>query len=171
MKYLIFLFTSFQLHANSIHVYKSERRLDLLDNNGKLIKQYKIMLGLNPNGAKSEEGDNKTPEGSYEIDQINPKSKYHLAFHISYPTNKQKWQAKLRGKNPGGDIMLHGYPNQMSEINYFLRPLNLDQLSAEEIIPMLSMYDWTNGCIAVKNEEIEEIAKYITIPTTIKINP
>ena len=171
MKFLLFTLFTTSLYANSIIVYKSERRLDLIDNNGQLIKQYKVMLGLNPIGAKSEEGDNKTPEGKYELDQINPKSKYHFAFHISYPNSKQKLHAKLRGKRPGGDIMLHGFPNEMTEIDYFLRPLNLSDLASEQIIPMLPLYDWTNGCIAVKNEEIDEIAKYITIPTSITINP
>jgi murein L,D-transpeptidase YafK len=162
---------NFNLFANEIRVYKNERRLEILDENQKILKTYKINLGLNPSGAKEFEGDNKTPEGEYWLDYRNPNSDYSLAFHLSYPTNKQKWHARLKGKNPGSNIMLHGYPNQLSLINDWLTKFQLSGEDESKILSMMPVSDWTNGCIAVTNEEIREIDQLIKVPTKIIINP
>ena len=108
----------------------------------KVLKTYKIALGGNPNGPKERQGDNKTPEGTYIIDSRNKNSRYHLSLHISYPNEKDKKRAKELGVSPGGDIMIHGIKNGFSWIGDLHTEL-----------------DWTKGCIAVTDEEIEEIDK------------
>jgi murein L,D-transpeptidase YafK len=167
--FILILLTS-NAFALEIKVYKENRRLELWDDQ-KMIKEYKIMLGLNPIGAKMEEGDNKTPEGEYTLDLVNPQSKYHYAFHISYPNTKQKIKALLHGKNPGSNIMIHGYPNQLSEINYWLTKMELLTESEEKVREMLAMNDWTNGCIALSNSDIDELKNMVSVPTKITIFP
>ena len=127
--------------ADKILIEKKERRLTLISK-GKVLKTYKIALGGNPNGPKERQGDNKTPEGTYVIDSRNRDSRYHLSLHISYPNEKDKERAKQLGVSPGGDIMIHGIKNGFSWVG---------DLHTE--------VDWTKGCIAVTDEEIEEIDK------------
>lgn len=141
------------LKADKVVVYKAKRRLDLL-NDGKRIRSYRISLGGNPVGHKKQEGDSKTPEGDYLIDWRNPKSKYTLSLHISYPNKADKAQAAKRGVSPGGDIMIHGLPNGW-----------------EAAGPALAGVDWTDGCIAVDNWAIKEIWKAVPNGTPITINP
>ena len=152
-----------------VRVSKSERKLELINEGNQVYKTYKVMLGLNPVGAKWQEGDNKTPEGSYALDFKNDHSKFHKALHISYPNKKDILKAKLRGKNPGGEIMLHGLPNDFSEMREWLASKNMDQMSDESIRSALPNYDWTNGCIAVTDAEIEEIFSLIDVPMKITI--
>lgn len=166
---LLFIFT-FSIQAMEIKVYKQNRRLEVVDQN-KVIKEYHVSLGLNPIGPKTEEGDNKTPEGEYILDYANSQSNYYYAFHTSYPTEKQKWKARLKGKNPGGNIMLHGYPNQLSEIDYWITKMSLQNEAEEKVRAMMPEYDWTNGCIALLNSEIDEIKTIIKVPTKITIYP
>ncbi|MBC7714919.1 MAG: L,D-transpeptidase family protein [Rhizobacter sp.] len=154
-----------------LHVIKSARKLELIGNDDKVIKTYKVMLGRNPEGAKSEEGDNKTPEGTYTLDIKHENSDFHRAFHISYPNLKQKMKAKLHGKDPGGEIMLHGLPNNFLEMSDYLNKIGLGSLSDDLIRAGLVKYDWTNGCIAVTDAEIEEIFAMVDIPTKIVIEP
>lgn len=139
--------------ADKILVEKKERRLTLLSKD-KVLRTYKIALGGDPEGPKERQGDNKTPEGTYVIDARNGDSRYHLSLHISYPNEKDKIRAKELGVSPGGDIMIHGIKNGLSQIG---------ALHAE--------YDWTRGCIAVTDEEIEEIDKLAPIGTIIEIRP
>jgi len=139
--------------ADKILIEKEERRMTLLSK-GKVLKTYKIALGGNPNGPKEREGDNKTPEGTYTIDSRNRDSIYHLSLHISYPNDKDKQHAKELGVSPGGDIMIHGIKNGYSWVG---------DLHAE--------VDWTKGCIAVTDEEIEEIDKLTPNGTVVEIRP
>jgi tetratricopeptide (TPR) repeat protein len=139
--------------ADRILVEKSARRLMLISQ-GEVLKTYKIALGGNPIGPKERQGDNKTPEGTYVIDARNRDSRFHLSLHISYPNERDKNRAKELGDSPGGDIMIHGIKNGSSWVG---------DAHAE--------IDWTKGCIAVTNEEIEEIAKLAPNGTIVEIRP
>lgn len=132
---------------------KSERKLTLLAGQTE-IKSYKVSLGKNPVGPKRQKGDNKTPEGSYIIDKHSPKSSFHFSLHISYPSATDRERAQRAGVNPGGDIMIHGIKNGMGWIGSLHR-----------------WVDWTQGCIAVTNEEIEEIYALVSDGTPIEIQP
>ncbi len=138
---------------DKILIEKKERRLILLSK-GKALKTYQIALGGNPNGPKERQGDNKTPEGTYVIDSRNRNSRYHLSLHISYPNEKDKKRAKELGVSPGGDIMIHGIKNGLSWVG-----------------DMHTDVDWTKGCIAVTDEEIEEIEKLAPNGTVVEIRP
>jgi len=139
--------------ADKILIEKKERRLTLISK-GKALKTYQIALGGNPNGPKERQGDNKTPEGTYIIDSRNKDSRYHLSLHISYPNEKDKKRAKQLGVSPGGDIMIHGIKNGFSWAG---------DLHAE--------IDWTKGCIAVTDQEIEEIDSLAPNGTIVEIRP
>jgi len=139
--------------ADKILIEKKERRLTLISK-GKVLKTYKIALGGNPNGPKERQGDNKTPEGTYVIDSRNKDSRYHLSLHISYPNEKDKKRAKELGVSPGGDVMIHGVKNGFSWVGDFHTEA-----------------DWTKGCIAVTDEEIEEIEKLAPNGTIVEIRP
>jgi murein L,D-transpeptidase YafK len=136
-----------------ILVEKAERKLSIL-RIGNVIKTYRVALGGNPVGAKEQEGDMKTPEGVYTIDYRNPNSDYHLALHISYPSDEDSARAAQRGLNAGFDIMIHGLPNGRGWIGAAHR-----------------QKDWTAGCIAVTDEEIEEIWRVTPDGTAIEIRP
>lgn len=127
-------------------VYKQSRRMYLLHDT-RILKSYNIGLGWSPVGDKQVEGDGKTPEGHYLIDRRNPDSRYHLSIGISYPDARDMAEAKALGKAPGGDIFIHGQGKL------------LDQL----------LPDWTYGCIAVTNKEIEEIYAMVRDGTPISI--
>jgi tetratricopeptide (TPR) repeat protein len=139
--------------VEKILVEKKERRLMLISN-GTVIKTYKIALGGNPTGPKERQGDNKTPEGIYFIDAKNMDSRYYLSLHISYPNEKDKQRAKELGVSPGGDIMIHGIKNGFSWVG-----------------DAHTEVDWTKGCIAVTDKEIEEINTFAPIGTTVEIRP
>lgn len=140
-------------NIDRIVVHKSIRTLQLYANN-KLIKTYKIALGRNPIGHKQQEGDSKTPEGLYYITHHNPRSSYHLSLGISYPNKQDKENAQKHNVSAGGDIMIHGLPNYAPFFGAFH-----------------SLKDWTQGCIAVTNSEIEEIYKAVSDGTPIEILP
>jgi len=139
--------------ADKVLIEKIERRLTLLSK-GEVIKTYKIALGGQPVGPKERQGDNKTPEGFYIIDSRNRDSGYHLSLHISYPNKKDKMRAKELGVSPGGDIMIHGIKNGLSWVG-----------------PSHAEVDWTNGCIAVSDEEMEEIYKLVPNGAIVEIRP
>jgi murein L,D-transpeptidase YafK len=138
---------------DKVLIEKKERRLMLLSK-GEVIKTYKIALGGNPIGPKERKGDNKTPEGTYFIDSRNRDSGYHLSLHISYPNDKDKMRAKELGVSPGGDIMIHGIKNGLTWVG----------ASHAEV-------DWTKGCIAVTDEEMEEIYRLVPNNTIVEIRP
>jgi len=149
----IFTLSTQKGSVDKILIEKKDRRLMLISK-GEVLKTYKIALGGNPNGPKERQGDNKTPEGTYFIDSRNKDSLYHLSLHISYPNERDKKRAKERGVSPGGNIMIHGIKNGFSWVGD----------SHSEV-------DWTKGCIAVTDEEIEEIAKVALNGTTVEIRP
>ncbi len=132
--------------VTSIVVNKGARRLYLL-NNEQILRSYNFELGFAPEGHKQFRGDGKTPEGTYLIDRRNPRSAYHLSVGISYPNARDIAYAKSMGREPGGDIFIHGQPNHEK---------------AEGP-------DWTAGCIAVQNHEIEEIYAMVQTGTVITL--
>jgi murein L,D-transpeptidase YafK len=146
-----FLLSSVQ--ADYILVEKVARRLTLFVNNRK-IKTYKIALGRNPIGPKLEKGDMRTPEGLYYIDARNPESKYHMSLHLSYPNEVDLEIAALASVSPGGNIMIHGAGEEYAWMGKFH-----------------VVHDWTEGCIAVTNDEIEEIWNIVPDGTIIEIRP
>lgn len=166
MGMLFFAILSFHAQANytpaksailpkieSILVEKHKHSMTVFYHN-QPTKQYRIALGFTPKGHKVSEGDGRTPEGQYYIVDKNPNSKFHLSLKISYPSPKDKHSAKKKGLNPGGDIMIHGLSAYNSQAGKWH-----------------TMRDWTLGCIAVTNEEIEEIFRLADIGTPIKIIP
>ena len=139
--------------ADLVIVEKSTKIMTLLTK-GQKIKSYKIALGGSPYGHKVQEGDQRTPEGRYILDYKKADSAYHLAIHISYPNVVDTLRAKALGVDPGGQIMIHG-ENPKSK------------LSPRE----QQKYNWTNGCIAVTNQEMDEIWRLISPGTPIEIWP
>lgn len=140
-------------NAEWILVEKSARRLTLFRNN-RPLKSYAIALGRQPEGPKRFQGDNKTPEGRYVIDSRKRGSAYHRALHISYPSPDDAAFAAKQKRSAGGDVMIHGLPNGMGSLG----KLHL-------------LRDWTAGCIAVTNAEIEEIWRAVPDGTPIEIRP
>jgi murein L,D-transpeptidase YafK len=138
---------------DKILVEKSKRKLHLISA-GEVIKSYRVALGKSPVGHKEYEGDNRTPEGVYTINDKNPNSSYYLNLGISYPNETDRAHAAGLGKSPGGDIKIHGIKNGMWYIGRLHR-----------------LKDWTAGCIAVTNAEMEEIYRHVPIGTPIEIKP
>ena len=134
--------------VTKLEVDKSERKLRLYSGS-RVIRTMDIGLGFNPVGHKFREGDGKTPQGRYYIDRKNPYSSFHLSLGISYPNQQDRTKAWNSGYSPGGDIMIHGLPNNGT-------------------IP--SSRDWTRGCIAVANTEIEYLYKVVDVGTPIIIH-
>lgn len=131
-----------------VQIMKSQRKMQLLAGNT-IIREYDIDLGRVPVGDKRIEGDGKTPEGVYVIDRLNPKSRFYRSIGISYPNAKDRAEARALGKSPGGDIFIHGQPN------FFMAPGP----------------DWTEGCIAVTNADMNEIFQFVPVGTQIIIYP
>ena len=136
---------------DKVLVDKAARQLQLLSA-GEVIKTYHIALGGNPVGHKRQQGDERTPSGTYTLDYKNEKSKFYRSIHISYPNATDKARAKSLGVNAGGDIMIHGQKN------------GLGHLAA-----ITQKRDWTEGCIAVTNNEMDEIMAAVKIGTPIEI--
>jgi murein L,D-transpeptidase YafK len=132
--------------ADEIHVVKHQRRMDLL-RKGKVIRSYSIRLGDQPRGHKRQQGDERTPEGRYAITYRNPKSAFHLSLRISYPNAADRAQARARGVDPGGDIVIHGGT------------------------PPGYWRDWTDGCIALMDKQMEEVWSLVPTGTPIVIDP
>ena len=133
------------LRVDRIAIHKGRREMLLLSGDA-VVRQYRVALGRNPVGPKLQEGDGKTPEGHYAIDRRNPQSAYHLSLHISYPEAADRDRARATGVDPGGDIMIHGLKNGERREG-----------------------DWTQGCIAVTNEEMDEIWKLVADGTRVAI--
>lgn len=150
---LAFATTSRAETIDRVAVFKQQRKL-VLYSHGKEIKSYHVALGSEPVGPKSRQGDHRTPEGSYVLDRKNDKSRFYRAFHISYPNPQQEAEAKRLGIDPGGDIMLHGLPNDFGWIG-----------------KLHTLHDWTDGCIAVTNDEMDELWRLVPLGTPIDIFP
>ena len=137
--------------ADFVLVDKSERVLTLYAD-GRAYRAYRgIQLGDAPQGHKQFQGDERTPEGRYTIDYANPESSYWLSLHISYPNDADRAYAEAYGRSPGGEIFIHGQPNW----------LPMGRLPG----------DWTDGCIALSNAEIEELWQLVPDGTPIEIRP
>lgn len=132
--------------ADRIVVDKAQRRMQLFQKNT-VIRTYSILLGDAPSGHKRQQGDERTPEGDYRISGRNPNSRFHLSLRVSYPNEADRKQARARGVDPGGDIMIHGGT------------------------PAGYRRDWTDGCIALTNQQIEEVWSLVPTGTPIRINP
>ncbi len=143
--------------AERILVLKGARRLELI-RDGKIVAAYPIGLGRHPVGPKEREGDGRTPEGDYVIDGRNPDSHYDLSLRISYPNAADIARARRLGVPPGGDIMIHGLPNDVSP-------------SERHRVEVLGMPDWTAGCIAVSDAAIATLWREVPNGTPIDIRP
>ncbi|MDV7145687.1 L,D-transpeptidase family protein [Tropicimonas sp. TH_r6] len=119
---------------------------------GQIRKRYSIALGFAPDGDKLQQGDGKTPEGIYRIDRRNAQSSYHLSLGIDYPRAEDRAEAAEKGVSPGGDIFIHGQPNSVAD-------------------NMMIPGDWTAGCVALTNAEIQELFKYTPVGTEVEIRP
>lgn len=139
--------------ADKVIVIKSKRLLVLM-REGEILKAYRVALGKKPVGRKTNAGDKKTPEGVYFIDYRNPESRFHKSLRISYPNESDILNAEKSERTPGGDIMIHGLPDNLKELDTLHR-----------------FSDWTDGCIAVTNSEIEEIWTLVPDGTTVEIKP
>ena len=139
--------------ADSILILKTDHVLELLAG-GKVIRTYKVALGRGGLAPKEREGDGRTPEGNYLIDMRNADSHYHGALHVSYPNAEDRKRAAKLGVSPGGAIMIHGLPNGMGWLGAAHR-----------------LYDWTLGCIAVTDAEIDEIWNLVPVGTPVEIRP
>jgi murein L,D-transpeptidase YafK len=139
--------------ADRVVIKKSERQL-LLMRGKQVLKSAKIALGLVPDGHKREEGDFRTPEGNYLLDKRNPDSDFFLSIRVSYPNAEDQRRAANRGVAPGGQIMIHGQPNEPKHNAEFYRRT-----------------DWTDGCIAVSNSDMVDIWLMTTVNTPITILP
>ena len=139
--------------ADKILIVKSTRTMTLYSGN-KVLRTYKVALGTAPVGPKRVQGDHKTPEGIYTIDAKNPQSQFHLSLHISYPDAADRERARKLGAMPGGAIMIHGLPPGYAYLGAMHRKV-----------------DWTDGCVAVTNAEIEEIWKLVPVGTRVEIRP
>jgi murein L,D-transpeptidase YafK len=147
---------SYRPGAERVIVDKSERMLYLFKA-GKAYKEYRISLGGFPKGPKLKRGDLRTPEGVYTLDWRNPRSRYYKSIHISYPNDQDRIRAEQLGVDPGGDIMLHG--------EHYLPALKRTIRRAQ------SQKDWTEGCIALNNEFMDEIWQEVADGTPIEIRP
>ncbi|RJT40112.1 hypothetical protein D3227_11770 [Mesorhizobium waimense] len=136
-----------------VRVDKSERRLELIGD-GKILRTYGIALGGDPIGHKHREGDQRTPEGRYLLDWRNPDSIARKSIHISYPNTVEMAAAKAAGVDPGGMIMIHGQPNGYGWWGW-----------------LLQLVDWTDGCIAVTDSDMDEIWTMVADGTPIEIEP
>ncbi|CAN0464786.1 unnamed protein product [Laminaria digitata] len=143
------------LKADRLVVLKGERRLVLMRGD-RVLKVFRVALGRYPKGHKVRQGDSRTPEGTYKISYRldSDKSRFYRALHISYPNRKDRARARRMGVDPGGQIMIHGLPTKWT---------------AKDVgHPRL---DWTQGCIALTNREMDQVWKMVDDGTTIEIHP
>ncbi len=134
-----------------VKVDKSESKMYLLDGKN-VVKEYHVAFGANPKGHKQQEGDKRTPEGSYTLDYKKEDSAFYRAMHVSYPNDQDIAGAKQRGVSPGGFIMVHGQRNWLGWL-----------------APLTQQFNWTDGCIALTNPEMDEFMKLVGVGTEIQI--
>ena len=160
LSFIVFFSAAASASVDRVVVLKSQKVLMLIDKNDQVLKRYRIALGAEPIGHKTQEGDESTPEGRYTIDWLKEDSSFYRALHISYPNTQDKAQAKKRKVSAGGAIFIHGLPNEVQDMNI-----------PKWAYPVHYMYNWTNGCIAVTNKEMDEIIDLVQINTPIFIFP
>lgn len=136
-----------------MRVYKQQRVLQLLSH-GQVMEQFHISLGHDPVGHKQREGDGRTPEGPYTLDYKNDHSGYHKSLHISYPNSADIASARQRGVSPGGDVMIHGQRNGWGWLGFITQ-----------------YFDWTLGCIAVRDSEMDILWSLVDVGIPIEILP
>ncbi len=139
--------------ADRVVVLKHEH-LMMLMKDGQVLKTYRVALGRGGIGPKERAGDNKVPEGVYRIVGRNAQSAFHLALRVGYPTPQQVQDARLRGVKPGGDVMIHGIRNGLGWVG-----------------PLQRYADWTKGCIAVTDREMDEVWRAVPDGTPVEIKP
>jgi murein L,D-transpeptidase YafK len=139
--------------ADAVLVVKSEKRLYLM-REGEPFASFRVSFGSNPRGHKQEQGDGRTPEGRYILDYKNPGSAYYKSIHISYPNAKDRKEARKRGVDPGGDIMIHGQKNGYGWLSFLVQRFN-----------------WTNGCIALSDRDMDIVWNAVKPGTPIEIKP
>ncbi|MGI9282461.1 MAG: L,D-transpeptidase family protein [Endozoicomonas sp.] len=140
--------TAVTASVDLVKVDKSERQMFLLDD-GKVVKTY---AGGSPEGHKQQEGDERTPEGLYTLDYKKEDSSYYRSMHISYPNQKDIQKAESLGVSPGGFIMIHGQRNRLGALDF-----------------LMQRFDWTDGCIAITNQEMDEFMELVSVGTKIQI--
>ncbi len=152
---LIIYATSFaaEREIDLVLVDKSEMKMYLLSE-GRRLKEYHVVFGGNPEGHKQQEGDERTPEGKYVLDYKKSDSSFYKSIHISYPNEEDKAKAEKMGVSPGGFIMIHGQKNGFGWLSWLMQRFN-----------------WTDGCIAVTNSEMDEIWQLVKVGTPIEIRP
>ncbi len=155
MKYIalfIILFSSFS-HAevDLVKVDKSKNKMYLYDGD-KIVKEYHVVFGANPKGHKQQEGDEKTPEGTYTLDYKKEDSSFYRSIHVNYPNEIDKENARKKGVSPGGFIMIHGQRNWLGWLG-----------------PIMQNFNWTDGCIALTNSEMDEFMERVKVGTKINI--
>ena len=149
---LLMLFPTLAIaKVDLVKVDKSANKMYLMEGET-VIKEYHIALGKNPQGHKQQEGDKRTPEGTYTLDYKKEDSAFYRSMHISYPNKKDIENAKKRGVSPGGFIMVHGQPNRLGWLSTMNQKVN-----------------WTDGCIALTNKEMDEFMKLVSVGTKIQI--
>lgn len=139
--------------ADLVVIVKSTHTMTLYSGR-EVLKTYKVALSRDSVGPKQRAGDHKTPEGSYVVDAKNAHSRFHLALHLSYPNRSDRARARKLGVSPGSDVEIHGPPNGYAWLGGSQR-----------------LVDWTDGCIAVSNPEIEEIWRMVPVGTAVKTLP
>ena len=139
--------------ADFVLVIKSESRLYLYDE-GKEFASFKVAFGANPEGHKEQQGDERTPEGRYTLGYKNANSAYYKSIHISYPNDRDRENARKRGVDPGGHIMVHGQRNGYGALSTFVQ-----------------LFNWTNGCIALSNRDMDVVWDAVNPGTPIEIRP
>ena len=139
--------------ADQVLVEKGESRLHLI-RVGEVFASFPVAFGGNPEGHKQQQGDGRTPEGEYILDYKNAKSAYYRSIHVSYPNDRDREEARKRGVNPGGDIMIHGQPNKWGRFSFITQRFN-----------------WTRGCIALSNKNMDRVWDAVDVGTPIEIRP
>ena len=139
--------------ADSVLVVKSQSRLYLMKQ-GAVMSSFAVTFGKQPRGHKQQRGDGRTPEGRYVLDYKNAGSSYYKSIHVSYPNTKDRENARRLGVDPGGEIMIHGQPNGWGWA-----------------APILQLFDWTDGCIALSNRNMDRVWDAVDAGTPIEIKP
>ena len=139
--------------ADRVLVIKSKERLYLMHEN-EVFASYHVVFGANPKGHKQQQGDERTPEGHYTLGYKNAHSDFYKSIHISYPNREDRIRARDRGVDPGGDIMIHGQANGW-----------------EWVAPFSRFFNWTDGCIALSNRDMDAVWEAVQPGTPIEIRP